>query len=1194
MDKKMKYNASLLLAGENQKSNVSTSTLRFSLYGFLLVVFIFVGRSPETRAQVMYQPNFYTGNPQNNNNYLANSSTFKQEIARVEINVVRQGKAPMSITQVPRLAKDDVLKIRMLQEQVNGMKPDQSNWDWTFLVAFVNPGRNSEREKSVSEEIQFRKTGWYREYSFNVPYDSQPIFFLYTKPKYRAKILSLINENQEDIRKIGEKTIELSGAYAKIGSFLTELQSVINRNQYYNGGSGYGGYGNYGSYGGYGNGIYGNYNTGGTTGTIGANSGFNQSLFIEQSIERLARSFNISLPGCWQNNGYGGYNNGYNNYGNNGYPGSGNYGGYNNGINNNNGGYNNNNNVPNPYGLSNDFIGRAQCVAKSVRLEDFDISVSRMLQQGGIAAAAQLSQKYPQLAFWINVAAVAVDFILKITRKSPLRLMPTVISTTENPAQNLIGQTSVQSSGLNNYNANQSASFTPPNASAMPPNAGARADGAVKISLYAEAPPSENNFVTAYPLVVHKWQASPDPEIISLPAPVLSDACLHAGQNILRSTDLLTDWMADTFTRDFKLELSSPNGFRKEFPLKKNVGLSGWELNLTREDLNAIPKINMKLESAITGRRGFNEIRSPKFEVSLPVGGTWEVAPESQKEFAVGAKRTVRLRNQLGNCRCLQSVVYKPSFGGQFVFEADSRQNPLTFSEDGREVSFEVDATNFQPGAGQLELRQAGGETSNLNVNLYPLPPNITNVKISKGDNRAVIVGERLEQLRAVKINGKRAVVEGNVAATVAAVNQAPIQNNYQPNNYQPNAAPAPVVNQNPYPNMNQPGNQAVQQYTFQNPNQANGAPTPSGSPSGYPNNQVVGGNYPGTSAPGKSQNAPPNQNDSSGDQPSFRNYSLNNQSVNQPVYQPNNQPNSQASYPINNQSSGQTAYPIGNQINNQNVAPSVSGERTVVFEDSAARHVANNVSLELELEGNRTYQYPRSFDVSASRPAIIAGNGGQIDGTAIGAKANTPFDLSGLPIFPIDTIEVSASVQNALTDYDFKIENIRVETRIENSQIAPTELARANFEVLDWKNMRISFPLDEQTRHLLGGRRLQFRISDKTRGDSDWYTLRGTFTRLPESVSVKCASGAKADCQLNGKGIEYISQISTDGGKTWFPQTPATLSVQATADGGKTATIPNFSNRKLLRIRLRDFPVEGGLAFTDYTPAAMIKTKNP
>jgi hypothetical protein len=525
----------------------------------------------------------------------------------------------------------------MLEEQVNGMKPDQSNWNWTFLVAFINPGLNKEKEKSVSQEIQFRKTGWYREYSFTVPYDSQPVFFLYSKPNYRSKILSLINKNQEDIRKIGEKTIELSGAYAKIGSFLNELQGVVNMSSggMYGGYGGYGGYGSsyggtYGStyggstyggstYGGSYGGMYGGYGSYGSSGTQQGYN-FNLNLFMNQSVERLARSFNIQLPQCWQNGGYGGYG-GQNNF----------------------------------YGVSPDFVGRSQCVAKSVRLEDFDISVSRMLQQGGMLAAAQLTQKYPQLAFWINVAAAALDFILKITKKAALRIVPTVTSTSDNPAQG-------------NYGYQTAAAFSP-NPAAPGGVSGAPANS-VKISLYAEAPPSDSGFVTAYPLVLQKWQANPDPEVISLPTPVLADACLHPGQNILRSTDLLTDWTADTFTKDFKLVVSSPNGFRKEFPLKKNVGLSGWELNVTKEDLNSFPKINMTLESVVTGMRGFNEIRSPKFDLPLPVGGSWEVDGQSQKKFAVGEKRIVTLRNQLGNCKCLQAVVYKPSFGGQFVFRS--------------------------------------------------------------------------------------------------------------------------------------------------------------------------------------------------------------------------------------------------------------------------------------------------------------------------------------------------------------------------------------------------------------------------------------------------------------------------------------------------------------------------------------------
>lgn len=968
------------------------------IFSFLLFSIICIFGVSNVFSQTMYPPNNIMPNQPYNiipnqpyNNFMANSTAFKQEIARMEINVVRQGKMPLPITKVPRLEKDDVLKVRLLDEQVNGVKPDQSNFDWTFLVAYINPGRNSDSQKTVSEEINFRKRGWYKEYSFVVPYDCQPIFFIYPKPEYRNKILSLVGKNQDEIRKIGEKTIEISDAYAKIGGFLNELQSLLIRNSYGMYGN-YGGYGNYNYYGG-----YGNYGSGGS---------FNQNLFMQQAVEQMAKSFNIQLPSCWTNNNFGGYG-GYNNY------------------------YGNNNNF-----LNNSLVERVQCVARSVKVEDLDISISRMLQQGGVLGAAQLAQKYPQVAFWINVAAAALDFIIQITKKTPLKIVPTVISTGETQGQNSIPM-----------NMNGTANM---------PYQGA-VSNSVKISLFAESQPSNNGFVTAYPLVISKWQPNSDPNIISLPIPSLADSCLHAGQNILRSTDLMNDWMSDNFTENFRLVVSSPNGFTKEFPLRKNIGLSGWELNLTKEDFNAFPKINMNLESELVGKRGFNEIRSPKFQLAIPVAGSWEITSESQKMFAAGAKRTVTLRNQFGSCKCLQAVVYKPAFGGQFVFEANSQANPLMFSDDGKEVSFEVDATNFQPGPGQFELQTAGGETTSLDVNLYPMMPNVTNVRIAKKDNKAVITGERLEQIQAIRINGKRATIE-------AGGKIAPMSNTIVPM-----------------------GNTII---------------------------------------------------------------------------------------PMNNQNNMPTANPM---------FASGSSERTFVFEDPAARQETNNFSIELELEGGRIYQYPKTFSISPSRPVLVSKQIREIEAIATGNKTRAQFDLEALPIFPIDSSKISLIVQNALTDYDFKIENIEVETRIENSQVYAMELPKVTFEVLDWKNMQITLQLNEQLQRLLGGRRLQFRIRDKERGDSDWYTLGKTFARLPENISVRCTNQPNGDCQMKGTGIEYISQVSVDGGKSWYPQSPASLVVQPTQDGEKVVKIPRYSNKNLLQIRLRDFPMTEGLAVHDY-----------
>jgi hypothetical protein len=507
----------------------------------------------------------------------------------------------------------------------------------------------------------------------------------------------------------------------------------------------------------------------------------------------------------------------------------------------------------------------------------------------------------------------------------------------------------------------------------------------------------------------------------------------------------MNDWMSDTFTKDFQLVISSSNGFRKEFPLKKNVGLNGWELSLTKEDLNSFPKINMTLDSIITGKRGFNEIKSPKFDLPIPIGSSWEINPDSQKGFAVGGKRVITLKNPLGNCKCLQTVVYKPSFGGQFIFEVNNPENGLNFSPDGKEVSFEVDTTNFQPGQGQLELRQFGGEATNLNIKLYPAPPNVMDVKMARGDSRAIIYGEKLDQLKAVRINGRRArVVEKTIGS----------QNNSTSNNEQ---------------------------------------------------------NAPGT-------------------------------------------------FPTNN--------PSQNEV-------------TVAFEDAAARQESNNITLELELEDNRIYQYPRPFNVSLARPAIVANEAGEIEGTAIKNNSLTSassVNLAKLPVFPIETSEVDVIVQNTLTDYDFKAENIQIETRIENAQLIQNELPDINFEVLDWKNIKIGFPVNDSIRRLLGGRRLQFRIRDKQRGDSNWYTIKQTFTRVPKIAAVKCQNGVKGNCEISGEGIEYISQVSVDGGKTWFPEQPASLAVQPAPDGRKVDAIPYVGNRKLLKVRLRDFPIMEGL----------------
>jgi hypothetical protein len=126
---------------------------------------------------------------------------------------------------------------------------------------------------------------------------------------------------------------------------------------------------------------------------------------------------------------------------------------------------------------------------------------------------------------------------------------------------------------------------------------------------------------------------------------------------------------------------------------------------------------------------------------------------------------------------------------------------------------------------------------------------------------------------------------------------------------------------------------------------------------------------------------------------------------------------------------------------------------------------------------------------------------------------------------------------------------------------------------VLDWRNIRLDITLTENVQKTLGGRRLQFRIRDRERGDSDWYTIKQTFVRYATVRSIRCTNEMNGQCEMKGDGIDYISQVSTDGGQTWFPQEPQTLIAQPTPDGVKMAMIPMLQNKNLLRIRLRDFP---------------------
>lgn len=59
---------------------------------------------------------------------------------------------------------------------------------------------------------------------------------------------------------------------------------------------------------------------------------------------------------------------------------------------------------------------------------------------------------------------------------------------------------------------------------------------------------------------------------------------------------------------------------------------------------------------------------------------------------------------------------------------------------------------------------------------------------------------------------------------------------------------------------------------------------------------------------------------------------------------------------------------------------------------------------------------------------------------------------------------------------------------------------------------------------------------------------------------------------RVQKRGSEAVHGGGEDG-QTWFPQEPQTLQAQPTPDGQKMAMIPNLINKKMLRIKLRDYP---------------------
>ena len=88
------------------------------------------------------------------------SRAFGHEIARLAVTVDRLGSKLRCPFHLSQLKTGDILRVRMIDQSINGISSSRSFWDWTLVFAYVNPNRNISRKDSVSREINFRRHGW--------------------------------------------------------------------------------------------------------------------------------------------------------------------------------------------------------------------------------------------------------------------------------------------------------------------------------------------------------------------------------------------------------------------------------------------------------------------------------------------------------------------------------------------------------------------------------------------------------------------------------------------------------------------------------------------------------------------------------------------------------------------------------------------------------------------------------------------------------------------------------------------------------------------------------------------------------------------------------------------------------------------------------------------------------------------------
>lgn len=199
------------------------------------------------------------------------------------------------------------------------------------------------------------------------------------------------------------------------------------------------------------------------------------------------------------------------------------------------------------------------------------------------------------------------------------------------------------------------------------------------------------------------------------------------------------------FAHDMKLRLTAPSGQTQEVPVTARADRGGYVLDMAAVPASFVGDVRAHLH----GIWGFAPFDGPDFLLQRPGPSAWKVAGAADA-LVIGRDNDVVLEGVAPGC--VENVTLR---------RADGVGRPVKWqAQDGGRLLVTVPLADAAPGEMRLEVRQRGGaaggtgggagQTVSLRARVQA--SRLDGLELHAGDATGVLVGQRLDQVRAVML----------------------------------------------------------------------------------------------------------------------------------------------------------------------------------------------------------------------------------------------------------------------------------------------------------------------------------------------------------------------------------------------------------------------------------------------------------